>query len=96
MECWEESLKLLSIAEAAVEPNKLNGGSQGLGGHDSDDFIVRRRFSFDICFVLCRILLSDIRNKYSLSYVLFPLCAYTSDVIAISVINPNTNYVLHE
>uniref|UniRef100_A0A162A4L9 FAD dependent oxidoreductase domain-containing protein n=1 Tax=Daucus carota subsp. sativus TaxID=79200 RepID=A0A162A4L9_DAUCS len=42
MECWEESLKLLSIAEAAVEPNKLNGGSQELG-HDSDDFIVRRR-----------------------------------------------------
>ncbi|KAL8145326.1 hypothetical protein AgCh_003499 [Apium graveolens] len=38
MECWKESLKLLSIAEAAVGYNKLNDASQ-----DSDDFVVRRR-----------------------------------------------------
>ncbi|KAK1395927.1 DAO domain-containing protein [Heracleum sosnowskyi] len=42
MECWKESLKLLSIAEAAVESNKLNAGSQE-SGHGSDDFVVRRR-----------------------------------------------------
>lgn len=51
MECWKESLKLLSIAEAAVDSNKLNAGSQELG-HDSNDFVVRRRFSFYILLVV--------------------------------------------
>lgn len=77
MECWKESLKLLSVAEAAVECNKLNAASQDLG-HDSDDFVVRRRFTFymfsSFWMLFCQIIASNKHEYlYSSSYVLFPL-----------------------
>lgn len=49
VECWKESLKLLSIAEAAVESKDANTGSQQLA-QSFNRFIVRRRLSLFVYY----------------------------------------------
>lgn len=50
-ECWKESLKLLSIAEAAIGLEEANSELEE-SGQDLSEFVVRRRFvSFSVKFL---------------------------------------------